>query len=189
MDTAASRRSVANPSTSSSNPLTASYSAIGCNPIVVTLHVLASALAMTLPLHGTVVPGKSLGGVRVGASPAKVRTAWGRAFGVCTDCKERTWYFTYARYAPQGAGVEFRRKRVAALFTLWSPSGWHTAEGLRIGDDAARVTAVYGPLTRLDCGTYDAYQLPRGRFATDFYAFDGKVWGFAVTLTGVPACR
>lgn len=153
------------------------------------LDVLVSALAVTLPLHGTVVPGTSVGGVRLGASPAQVRAAWGRTFGVCSNCKERTWYYNYVRYEPQGAGVEFRGKRVAALFTLWSPSGWRTAQGLRIGEDATRVTAVYGPLTKLDCGTYDAYQLPRGRVATDFYVFGGKVWGFAVTRSDVPVCR
>jgi hypothetical protein len=155
----------------------------------VALHVLVSALAVTLPLQGTVVPAKSVAGIRLGASPAQVRATWGRAFGVCTDCTQRTWYFTYTRYEPQGAGVEFRGKRVAALFTLWSPSGWRTAQGLRIGDSEGRVTAVYGPLTKLDCGTYDAYQLPRGRVATDFYVFDGKVWGFAVTRSDVPVCR
>lgn len=154
-----------------------------------TLTVLAAALAATLPVHGVVVPGQSLGGVRLGATPAQVRAAWGGRYGICRGCERRTWYFTYARYAPQGAGVEFERGHAVALFTLWSPTGWRTTQRLRIGDAAARVTAVYGPLTKLGCGTYDAYQLPRGRVATDFYVYGQKVWGFAVTRSDVSVCR
>jgi len=155
----------------------------------VTPNVLAAALALTLPLHGTVAPGRSLGGVRLGASPAQVRAAWGATYGICRDCKRRTWYFTYAKYAPQGAGVEFAANRAVALFTLWSPSGWHTTRGVRTGDAAARVAAVYGPLAKLGCGSYDAYQLPSGRVATDFYVYGGKVWGFAVTRSDASVCR
>lgn len=153
------------------------------------LHVLAAAVAAALPAHGTVVPGKSLGGVRLGDSSERVVALWGRRFGVCKDCRRRTWYYTYARYQPQGAGVEFRRNRVVGLFTLWSPTGWQTSRGLRIGDPAAKVTSLYGPLTKVGCGTYDAYLLPNGRTLAAFYVFNEQVWGFGVSLQAVPACR
>ena len=75
------------------------------------------------------------------------------------------------------------------LYTLWSPTGWHTPEGVRTGDPAAHIAAVYGPLTQLDCGTYQAFQLPRGRALTAFYVFGEKVWGLGLSRRSVPVCR
>ena len=40
-----------------------------------------------------------------------------------------TWTSTSAHSSPQGVGVTFRRGRAVALFTLWSPPGWHTDRG------------------------------------------------------------
>ena len=108
---------------------------------------------------------------------------------MCRGCRRTTWYYNYAPYEPQGAAVEFLARRVAALFTLWSPTGWHTPQGLRTGDPAAQVTSVYGPLTRLNCGTYGAYQLQRGRVVTAFYVFGETVWGFGLSRRSAPVCR
>jgi hypothetical protein len=72
---------------------------------------------------------------------------------------------------------------------LWSPTGWHTPEGVRTGDPASHVASVYGPLTQLDCGTYQAYQLPRRRALTVLYVFGEKVWGLGLSRPSVPVCR
>jgi hypothetical protein len=85
--------------------------------------------------------------------------------------------------------VEFRGRSVAALFTLWSPTGWRTREGLQIGDDETRITNLYGRLPRTHCTTYDAYLLARGRSTTAFYVFSGKVWGFGLNRRSLPVCR
>ena len=69
---------------------------------------------------------------------------------------------------------------------------YHIANGLnflRTGDPGTSVTAVYGPLTRLDCGTYQAYQLPRGGAVTACYVFGEKIWGFGLSRRSVPVCR
>jgi hypothetical protein len=155
----------------------------------VQLSVLAAAVAASLPLHGTVVPGTSLGGVKLGDTPQHVTRTWGATFGVCRGCPRTTWYFNYRRYEPQGAAVEFRARRVVALYTLWSPSGWRTSQGLRTGDPAAQVTSVYGPLLHLECGAYEAYQLPHANAVTAFYVFGGTVWGFGISRRWVPVCR
>jgi hypothetical protein len=155
----------------------------------VQLHVLAAAAAAALPVHGTVVPGVSLGGLQLGDSPERVLAVWGHRLGVCRGCRQPTWYYNYAAYEPQGAGVEFRGRRVIALFTLWSPTGWRTSQGVRAGDPATRIAAVYGPLTRLSCGAYDAYLLPRGRTTTVIYAVGEQVWGFALSRRSLPVCR
>ena len=150
---------------------------------------LAASAAAAPPKEGIVVPGKSLGGLALGATRAQVRTAWGSRFGVCRDCREQTWYFNLRAFKAQGAGVSFRRGRVVALFTVWSPAGWHTDRGLRIGDPAARIAGLYGPLLRVNCGTYGAMTLRRGRTTTSVYLVDERVWGFGLTRQGEPACR
>src|SRR5947209_2353028 len=94
-----------------------------CHPIHVQLHVLAAAVAAALPIHGTVVPGRSLGGLRIGDPAQRVAAAWGTRYAVCHGCPRTTWYYNYTAYEPQGAAVEFQGRRVGALFTLWSPTG------------------------------------------------------------------
>ena len=68
--------------------------------------VLAALLAfvLALPQAGVFVPGKSLGGVRLGATEKQVRSVWGPRVGVCRGCRDRTLYFTYAKFDQVGAG-------------------------------------------------------------------------------------
>ena len=135
------------------------------------------------------VAGRSLGGLRLGTTPARVEGAWGRRFGLCRSCEARTWYFNLVPFQPGGAGVEFRRGKVDAVFTIWAPHGWRDARGLRIGDAAADVTGTYGPLARTECGTYSALTLPSARAITAFYVVGGKLWGFGLLARGVAVCR
>ena len=152
------------------------------------MRLILLAAAFALPQAGVVDPGKSLGGLRVGMSSGSVRAAWGGEFGRCRGCRFPTWYFTYRRYAPQGVGVELRRGRVAGLFTVWSPPGWHTPVGLRIGDPSSRIGELYGRLSFVRCSGYDAYELGRARSVTSFYVVNGKVWGFGLSRPAVPEC-
>lgn len=153
------------------------------------LLAVVAAVAAAPPIHGVLVPGQSLGGVRLGATPAQVERAWGKRHGVCRSCRQTTWYFNFRRFEPQGAGVEFRRGRVAAIFTLWAPEGWRTNRGLRIGNNAARITEVYGPLPRVECKGYAALTLRTGRSRTIFYVLGEELWGFGLLARGVPVCR
>jgi hypothetical protein len=152
------------------------------------LFVIASAAAAP-PKAGIVAPGKSFGDLRLGSTASQVNAAWGSRHGLCRDCRARTWYFNLRPFEPQGAGVEFRRGHVVALFTVWSPPGWRTDRGLRIGDPAARIAGLYGPLLRINCGTYGVMTLRRGRTTTSFYVVDEQVWGFGLSRLGEPACR
>ena len=151
--------------------------------------LFTASAAAAPPKSGVVVPGKSLGGLSLGATRAQVRGAWGSRFGVCRDCREPTWYFNYRRGEPQGVGVSFRRGRAVALFTLWSPTGWRTSRGLQVGDPAARIAGLYGPLLRVSCGTYAASTLRRGRTTTAIYVVDEQVWGFGLLASDEPVCR
>lgn len=151
--------------------------------------VLAGAARAAPPSPGTVVPGRSVGGLSLGATRAEVERAWGLAHGTCRSCPRPTWYFNSFAFRPEGAGATFRNGRVSALFTLWSPPGWRTSRGVAISDSVAQVTAVYGALERVVCGSYEALTLPRHGTTTAFYVVDVKVWGFALLARGEPVCR
>lgn len=150
---------------------------------------VASGASAKPPGAGLLVPGKSLGGLRLGATKAQVRAAWGSRHGRCRDCRAQTWYFNLKPFEPQGAGVTFQRGHVVALFTVWSPPGWRTDRGLRIDDPAVRIAGLYGSLLRVNCGTYAALTLRRGRTTTSFYVVDERVWGFGLSRPGERVCR
>jgi hypothetical protein len=158
--------------------------------VAVVLALALPALAAAAPPQaGVFVPGRSLGGLRLGMTPAQVRAAWGTTYGRCRDCRSPTWYFNFAPFSPQGAGVEFRRGRVDAVFTLWSPVGWRTTHGLRIGDEERGVTDLEGAVNRSECGSYRILLQPRGRAVSAFYIVDGRVWGFGLLRAPSRPCR
>ena len=150
---------------------------------------LAAPGAAAPPGAGVLVPGRSLGGIELGATKAEVERRWGRAYGVCRNCTAETWYFNYFAFQPRGAGVELREGRVAAVFTLYQPPGWRTTRGLALGDSVARVTSLYGALVRRECGGYSVLMLPGARATTAFYVLDDKLWAFGLSRPGVPLCR
>lgn len=117
-----------------------------------------------------------------------MRSAWGSGFGTCRGCAAPTWYFTYRPFTQQGAGVEFRRGAAAALFTLWSPPGWRTPKGLAIGDPAAKITELYGPMPLEQCIGYSSLLLRRGATLTAFYVVDAKLYGFGLMRYGRSPC-
>ena len=155
----------------------------------IVLLAIPSVATAAPPRVGSVVPGESLGGLTLGATGAQVRAAWGSRHGLCRDCRVRTWYFNFRPFEPQGAGVSFRRGRAVALFTVWSPADWRTDRGLGVGDPAARIAGIYGPLLRVNCGTYSGFTLRRGKTRTTFYVVDEQVWGFGLSLLTEPTCR
>lgn len=155
---------------------------------------LAAALVLALPAaaappdHAKFIPGVSLGGVKIGMTGAQVRAAWGDRHGVCRSCARTTWYFNYAPFTPQGAGVVLRKGRVVHVFTVWRPSGWRTPQGLTLGDPASDVSRLYGSLDRRTCTGYYALLKPGKRVDNVFYVFRGKVWGFGLTLPDASPC-
>lgn len=157
--------------------------------LVAVLAPTGSAVAAArLPTEGVLVPGQSLGGIRVGMTKTAVRSTWGRDFGRCRSCGLETWYFTYREFQPEGAAVAFERGRVQLIYTLWQPSGWRTSRGLALGAAEADLTGAVGDATRRECDGYVAL-VQRGR-STDsiYYLVDGSLWGFGLTRSGFPPC-
>jgi hypothetical protein len=150
---------------------------------------LAAPAASAPPGAGVLVPGRSLGGIELGMTKAALERSWGRAYGVCNGCRHETWYFNYYAFQPRGAGVELRAGRVAAIFTLYRPEGWHTNRGLRLGDSETRITFLYGALVRRQCGGYSVLLLPGRAATTAFYVLDNRLWAFGLYRPELPLCR
>jgi hypothetical protein len=156
--------------------------------LAVLLFVAAPAAAAP-PRAGTLVPGRSLGGIRLGETSAHVRAALGDRYGVCRGCNTTTWYFTYRPFTRAGLGVELTRNRVSAVYTLWQPSGWSAPKGLFIGAVEAQVTTLAGPLVVLTCSGYEAFTKDTSDVQTAYYIVDGKLWGFGLMRAHTNPCR
>ena len=159
-----------------------------CSTVRAVLAALLS-IVLALPQAGVFVPGKSLGGLRLGQTEQQVRAAWGPRVGVCRGCRDRTLYFTYDKFDQVGVGAEFRRGKAVGLFTLWVPTGWRTDRGLRLGDPPVSVNGIYGTLPRVECGHYYALVQRRPRSVSAFYFKGDTLWAFGLQRPSVPVCR
>lgn len=155
----------------------------------VTVLLLAAPAAAGLPRAGALVPGRSLGGVRIGESPRAVRAALGTFYGACRGCSRRTWYFTYRPFEKQGLAVEFTRGRVSGLYTLWRPKGWHAQHRLGFGSTPLAVHALVGTTQTVVCRGYDALVRDTVHARTAYYLFSGRLWGFGLFRRGASPCR
>ena len=151
--------------------------------------VLAAPAAAGLPKAGTLVPGRSLGGVRLGESPRAVRAALGRFYGTCRVCRRRTWYFTYRPLDKHGLAVEFESGRVSGLYTLWRPRGWRAPHGLRFGATPLVVHQRAGTTRTVTCHGYDSLVHDSFGARSVYYLFAGRLWGFGLFRAGTNPCR
>jgi hypothetical protein len=151
--------------------------------------VLAGSAAAGLPKAGALVPGRSLGGIRLGESPRAVRAALGRSHGTCRGCASRTWYFTYRPFGQQGLGVEFDGGRVSAVYTLWRPQGWHAPHRLRFGATPLTVHDRVGTLRTIACEGYIALVRDTFQARTAYFLYAGRLWGFGLFRRGAEPCR
>jgi len=149
----------------------------------------ASTAAAALPQNGELVPGRSLGGIRLGETAAQVRAALGNRYGVCKGCRTPTWFYTYRPFTREGLAVELRGGRVSAVWTIWKPAGWHAPKGLQLGAVQEQVTSLAGPLVPLVCGDYDALIKDTSAARTVYYVSDGKLWGFGLVRPHTSPCR
>src|SRR5579862_5255691 len=122
-----------------------------------------------LPVHGVLHLGDNLAGVRIGDTNARVRKLWGSNYQLCPDCDSPTWYYLYESGEPLGAAVTFKGGKVVAAFTLGSPTGWHTAEGLLMGEEISRAAELYPSLGWHVCIGYGAMTKRIGNTVTSIY--------------------
>lgn len=160
--------------------------------LVVTLlaaAALAAPAAAGLPRTGTLVPGHSLGGIRLGETARAVRAALGRRYGVCNDCARPTWYFTYRPFDAHGLAVELVNRRVVAVYTLWQPTGWRATNGLRLGATPLQVHERVGRSHTIACNGYDALVADRPGSRSAYFLYNGSLWGFGLFLPHWSPCR
>lgn len=135
------------------------------------------------------VPGRSLGGLRLGETGAQVRAALGSSYGVCRGCATTTWYFTYGPFDRHGLAVELRRGRVSGVYTVWQPNGWSTPRGLRLGAPEAELQTLAGAVVPIVCSGYDVRIRDDARARTVYYVFRGRLWGFGLLRPHADPCR
>jgi hypothetical protein len=150
---------------------------------------LAAPAAAGLPKAGALVPGRSLGGIRLSESPRAVRAALGTFYGTCRECPRRTWYFTYLPFEKQGLAVEFTGGQVSGLYTLWRPKGWHAPHKLGFGSSVLAVHKLTGASRTVTCGGYEALVRDSVQARTAYYLLDGRLWGFGLFRRGASPCR
>jgi len=151
--------------------------------------ILSGTAAAALPRHGTLVPGRSLGGIRLGEPAAQVRAALGGSFGVCRGCATTTWYFTYRKFDRRGLAVELTEGRVSAVYTLWRPNGWSAPHGLQLGAVEAQLTELADAAIPIVCSGYDARVSDGARARTVYYVVRGRLWGFGLLRSHANPCR
>jgi hypothetical protein len=149
----------------------------------------AGGAGAALPRAGTLVPGTSLGGVRLGDTAGHVRATLGRSYGVCRGCARTTMYFTYRPFERRGLAVELTAGHVSAVYTLWQPSGWSAPGGVRLGAAEGEVTSLAGPLIPVACTGYSALVRDGRAARTAYYVVDGKLWGFGLLGRRQSPCR
>jgi hypothetical protein len=157
--------------------------------LVIVLALTGSAVASaSLPRQGVLVPGRSLGGVRLGEPGSGVGAALG-PHSTCNACETTTWYFTYKLYDAHGLAVELTKDRVSGIYTLWQPPGWRGPEGLALGASEGRVISAAGPLVTVKCPSYDVLVRDSTRARTAYYIADDKLYAFGLFRRGASPCR
>jgi hypothetical protein len=155
----------------------------------VTALVVSGSAAAGLPKTGALVPGRSLGGIRLGESPRAVRAVLGRSYGTCRGCARGSWYFTYKPFTQAGLAVEFDRGRVSAVYTLWRPQGWYAPRGLRFGATPLTVHDRVGTLRTIPCQGYVALVRDTFQARTAYFLYQGRLWGLGLFRRAATPCR
>jgi hypothetical protein len=142
-----------------------------------------------LPAHGTVVPGVSFAGLKLGDTEQQVQRMWGRSYETCKYCTDTTWLYEYQMGEPLGAAVRFERNRAVAIFSLGSPAGWKTTKGLYIGDPVSNVYSRYTATGTTRCIGFDAITVRTGGTITAYYSAAGVIYGFAMVVPSMTVCQ
>lgn len=138
------------------------------------------------PVRGVLVPGKSLGGIRLGDDGGKVLTLWGRDYTMLPG-QPMTWLYMSPTGDPYGAGVSFREGKVTAIFTLGGITGWHRSDGVHVGELLQTFNAPNGKTTA--CSGYGAISTRSGGAVTSILTIGQAVYGFALTRPSEPICH
>jgi hypothetical protein len=147
---------------------------------------VARTPAGIFPVKGVLVPGQSLGGIRLGDTGGKVLALWGRNFSMLPG-QPMTWLYMSPTGDPYGAGVSFREGKVTAIFTLGGITGWRRSDGLRVGQIFSKFNDPNGRTTA--CVGYGAISSHAADAVTSILMQGQSVYGFALTRPSEPVCH
>jgi hypothetical protein len=136
--------------------------------VVAALALVAPASASALPVRGTIVPGVSLGGAKIGMTLKQVKRAWGRP----TDCSlmpndqgQLEGSCSWGPHQDIRATMALYKGRVnyLAIQRHGRYPKWKTAKGIRLGSSVARLKTAYGmALTDQGGGTFSLSRVYHG---------------------------
>jgi hypothetical protein len=138
------------------------------------------------PVQGVLVPGRSLGGIKLGDTGGKVLALWGRDYTMLPG-QPMTWLYLSQTGDPYGAGVSFREGKVTAIFTLGGIRGWRRSDGLRVGQLFSKFNDPQGKTTA--CDGYGAISSHERNAVTSILTNGQSVYGFALTRPSEPVCH
>ena len=84
--------------------------------------------------------------------------------------------------------MRFRKGRVDAVWTLSKPSGWRVGK-LELGAAAGALTARWGALVTIPCGSYEARIMTKNNVTSVFYVYANELWGFGLSRPGGSPCH
>jgi hypothetical protein len=94
-----------------------------------------------------IVPGKSLGPVRLGMTADEVRQLLGKRELFTNQSPDGSRYLGFSASGTSGFRVAVKDDRVIWIF-IWLDGAYRTAEGIGNGSDALTVEKTYGMLAR-----------------------------------------
>ncbi len=100
-----------------------------------------------------------------------------------------TWLYEYRGPEPLGAAVRFQKNKVVAVFSLGSPAGWKTTNGLNMGDPISNVYSQYPTVGTTRCIGFDAITTKIGPSVMAFYSSAGVIYGFAMVVPKMTVCQ
>lgn len=148
--------------------------------------VLPATAQAALPktTNTLIVPGKSLGGVTLGSSPAKVMKAWGNISGcesLCYYAGKRTGEVGEAELETTDEGATYKVKRVFITVSQSPKPNFHTsltrfktAPGIGLGSTLKELQKAYGSLKKETTGYY-TLSGAKGALTTFVVSPEGKV--------------
>ncbi len=157
-----------------------------------TVSALHAKPAGVLPRRGVLVDGRSLAGVSLGDTMAKVRALWGHHFTRCEGCKPAEWFYFLPSGDPAGAGVQFSQRpgRRGRLHPRQPGRPRRPTTGLRVGAILANPLPGRGDGSRWQICTGFAARSsePAHGAVTSILTQGAAVYGFALTRPSISPC-
>jgi hypothetical protein len=149
---------------------------------VAALAVSAAVPAAPARSELVVVPGKSMGGVKLGDTFSTVRRVYGKQYFPAPNGPN----YREILFRVPDLIVRLRSEKVVALIS--SADNLRTNEGLAVGQPIGRIKALYGTLPTVHCDVAVLHVIRGATSATYIGTYGGKVAGIDIALRSEAPC-